>query len=604
MDSEGIQDHSTSAQEPCRCMEVEEAAPSTSLERFHLEIAPYLMAWDKATGAALSSAPQQLGERVANIPTPTSTVVAFSNDIALRPAELSAGGLAASRAGSSIYAGQKRCSGEAIVKTRDGQESVVKDLSHAEQDLDHIVDLEMRVKVTDMPPFVPDLPAPANPLAYADKEGKGCDPVEGGMHPSSPLTKVGGDGSCLAPRCDADVYVTTNLEALSMQSQMECAELLTLPPLRAPQGKGGSNRKAQKPGRKMGKHGGAAYKGIAHSASMKVSSPGKPEVALRGKKQLLSWSASQHAGEVPFVVVSSRRPMPSIHTMHGLSATSMDPTGAAPVSPDTAASPQGPRTFQPVAGIPLRSSVVQAPHSGTGKLDPINPWAVSSPEQASSLEVLQPLECGPPFGPPVSDVGPSQPSEAAVQQLQPDPNSGQAGHCTSQVQPVLAEEDCIVELLQLLEADQAGQQLHGTAQNGFLLPEPLVEKVEQAGASLTAAQGLVEPDQAVLVDHLMQQGFGLSAEAVPQGQLMQQGFGLSAEAVPEGQLMQQGFGPSTQAGPVDQLRQQEFPASDQAELVDQPMGLIVSVGEALSVSDVVDSPVTTQGNVPNFDMLL
>ena len=102
----------------------------------------------------------------------------------------------------------------------------------------------------------------------------------------------------------------------------------------------------------------------------------------------------------------------------------------------------------------------------------------------------------------------------------------------------------------------------------------------------------------------MQQGFGLSAEAVPQGQLMQQGFGLSAEAVPEGQLMQQGFGPSTQAGPVDQLRQQEFPASDQAELVDQPMGLIVSVGEALSVSDVVDSPVTTQGNVPNFDMLL
>ena len=638
-------------QEPCRLFAVDgNATASNPLERFQKEIAPFLTAWDKNASTAYSSAPQRLGEGVAHsIPTPTSMFLAAPTDIALRPAELSASGSSVFKAGASFAPGQRMLSGDSIVKTRDGQDSVIVDHTQTGQDVDGVVDLEMKMKVVSMPPGVLDLPAPPDPPADADKGAKVPGFAEGWLQLCSPSAKVGGADSCLAPRCDAAiVHLATDLVALSMQSRAKFAERQTSQPPLASPGKGGGGGKAPKVGGKAGKHGRAPYKGVVRSASMKASSPGKPSaVALRGKKRL---------PEVPFVVVSSSRPRPSIRTMQGLSGAPAHPAGgAAPVSPDPAASPQWPGALQHVAGVPMQS--LKAVQSPCGNTDTdtgwINPWAVVSAGQADSPEMLPAPEHGAPCEHQVFDLAPPQPAEAVVQQPVPDPNQGQAGCGAAQLQPSQADDTSIARLLELLEADQATQGLQGDALHTFFPAEPLGEQVAEAGPGMT----VVEPSQAVDVGHLMQRGFDLSAQAGPVGQPMQQGLALDqlmqqdfaapvdqlmqqgfaesetgpvdqlmqqrlavlAEVAPMDQLMPQGFAES-ETGPVDQLMQHGFAESDQAGSLDQMMtqpgsaasvqvepvdeqGGRGSIGEALHAASMVNSPVDTQGNVPNFDML-
>ena len=571
-------------QEPCRPFEVDgNATASNPLERFQKEIAPFLMAWDKNASTAHSSAPQQLGEGVAHsIPTPTSMFLAAPTDIALRPAELSASGSSVFNAGASFAPGQRMPLDDSIVKTRDGQDSVIADHAQTGQDVDGVVDLEMKVKVVSMPPGALDLPTPPDPPADVDKGAKVPGVTKGWLRPCSPSAKVGGAGSCLAPRCDAAVvHIATDLGALSMQSQAKFAEQQTAPPPRASPGKGGGGGKAPKVGGKAGKHGRTPYKGVAHFASVKASGLGKPSAAaLRGKKGLLA---------VPFVVVSSSRPQPSIRTMQGLSGAPTHPAGgAAPVSPDPAASPQWPRALQRVAGVPMQPlKAVQSPCGGTDT-GWINPWAVVSAGQADSPEMLPAPEHGVPCEHQALDVALPQPVEAVVQQPVPDPNQGQAGCGAAQLQPSQTDDTSIARLLKLLEADQATQGLQRDALHKFFPAEPLGEQVEEAGPGLM----VVEPSQAVDVGHLMQLGFDLSAQTGPVGQPMQQGLAL-----------QQGFSESDQAGSLDQMMTQPgSAASVQAEPVDEQGGR-GSIGEGLHAASIVSSPVDTQGNVPNFDML-
>ena len=610
-------------QEPCRPFEADgNATASNPLERFQKEIAPFLMAWDKNASTAHSSAPQQLGEGVAHsIPTPTSMFLDAPTDIALRPAELSASGSSVFNAGASFAPGQRMPLGDSIVKTRDGQDSVIADHAQTGQDVDGVVDLEMKVKVVSTPPGVLDLPTPPDPPADVDKGAKVPGFTEGWLQPCSPSAKVGGAGSCLAPRCDAAVvHIATDLGALSMQSQAKFAEQQTAPPPRASPRKGGGGGKALKVGGKAGKHGRAPYKGVAHFASMKASSPGKPSaVALRGKKGLL---------EVPFVVVSSSRPQPSIRTMQGLSGAPTHPAGgAAPVSPDPAASPQRPAALQRVAGVPMQPlKAVQSPCGGTDTdAGWINPWAVVSAGQADSPEMPPAPEHGAPCEHQALDAALPQPVEAVVQQPVPDPNRGRAGCGAAQLQPSQTDDPSIARLLELLEADQATQGLQGDVLHTFLPAEPLGEQAEEAGPGLMVA----EPSQAIDVGHLMQLGSHLSAQTGPVGQPMRQGlaldqlvqqdFAASAEVAPVDQLMQLGIA-SAETGPVDQLMQQGFSESDQAGSLDQMMtqpgsaasvqaepvdeqGGGGSIGEGLHAASIVSSPVDTQGNVPNFDML-
>lgn len=613
-------------QEPCRPFEVDgNATASNPLERFQKEMAPFLMAWDKNASTAHSSAPQQLGEGVAHsIPTPTSMFLAAPTDIALRPAELSASGSSVFKTGASFAPGQRMPLGDSIVKTRDGQDSVIVDHAQTGQDVDGVVDLEMKVKVVSMPPGVLDLPAPPDPPADADKGAKVPGLTEGWLQPcppSCPPCPPSASFSCLAPRCDAAIaHIATDVGALSMQLQAKFAERQTAPPPRASPGKGGGAGKAQKVGGKAGKHGRAPYKGVAHSASMKASSPGKPSaVALRGRKGL---------PEVAFVVVSSSRPRPSIRTMQGLSGAPTHPAGgAAPVSPDPAASPQWPGALQHVAGVPMQPlKAVQLPCYGTDTdTGWINPWAVVSAGQADSPEMLPAQEHGAPCERQAFDMAPPQPVEAVVQQPVPDPNQGQAGCGAVQLQPSQTDDTSIAQLLELLEADQATQGLQGDALHKYFPAEPLGEQVEEAGPGLM----VVEPSQADDVGHLMQLGFDLSAQTGPVGQPMQQGlaldqlmqqdFAASAVVGPVDQLMQQGFAES-ETGPVDQLMQQGFAESDQAGSLDQMMtqpgsaasvqvepvddqGGRGSIGEGLHAASMVSSPVDTQGNVPNFDLL-